>query len=379
MVTKSMAISLTIVSLFASLTMAADPQTSVMGIPTTGSMNVHDPVGWFPFIGISGGYMSPDDDLRTEGSPGDLKIIGSYFSENKNNVIDIGLGFMGDSFTQKSDTQNNFISGGVAELAWRYNWSNRWQFGVAADTFIGGGDRYGSTDPNLTSFGGLQLIKEMPIKNSNMFRIGLKGLTSLSIPSKSINTVMLDLQWGFGNEQKGPEVGANARPSGSDIGAPTGVSPDLESGGALTAGATLRRVEVDPADNSLIVRNDAHMQFDSGSTTLSSMNADYIERLGRALAQRQDLFDRVEVVALVDQSGSSRANVNTSRARSQQVSRHLTQGGLSKNKIQTTWKRSSDPMYKSLLPEEMQQSNRVDLRFRGVKDPGALQELLANP
>lgn len=379
MFTKSMAISLTVVSLFASLSMAADPQTSVLGIPTTGSMNVHDPVGWFPFIGISGGYTSPDDTLRTEGSPGDIKLLGSYFDDSRKSVVDVGLGFMGHTFTQKSDTQNNFISGGVAELAWRYNWSNRWQFGVAANTFIGGGERYGSTDPNLTTFGGLQLVKEMAVRNSNIFRIGLKGLTSLSIPDTSINTVMLDLQWGFGADQKAPQaVGANVGSQREGDTGTSGVSPDIQGPGAIT-GASTRRIEVDPTDNAVIVKNDAHMQFDSGSTTLSGANADYIERLGRALAQRQDLFDKVEVVALVDQGGRGRSNVNVSRSRSQQVSRYLTQGGLSKDKIQTTWKRSTDPMYKSFLPEDMEQSNRVDLRFRGVKDHAALSELLSNP
>ncbi|MGZ3748592.1 MAG: OmpA family protein, partial [Pseudobdellovibrionaceae bacterium] len=324
MFTKSRALSLTIVSLFASLTMAADPLTSRMGIPT-GSMNVHDPVGWFPFIGISGGYMSPDDTLKTEGSNGDIKILGSYFNENRNSVFDIGLGFMGDTFTQKSTTQNNFISGGVGELAWRYNWSNRWQFGVAADTFIGGGDRYGSTDPTFTSFGGLQLIKEMAVKNSNMFRIGLKGLTSLSIPSKSINTVMLDLQWGFGSEQKAPEtVGYNETSAAQTAANPGGANIPTETTSGTMAGTnTSPTIEVDPTDNAVILTNDARMQFDPGRSTLTGANADYIQKIGKTLSQNPDLFDKVEVVGFADQSGSSQINRNLSRARSQQVSRHL--------------------------------------------------------
>jgi outer membrane protein OmpA-like peptidoglycan-associated protein len=382
MFTKSMAISLTMVSLFASLAMAEETQTSAMGVPKPGTMNVHDPVGWFPFIGLSGGYMSPDDTLKTEGTPGDLKILGSYFSEGRHSVFDIGLGFMGDSFTQKSATQNNFISGGLAELAWRYNGTNRWQFGVVADSFIGGGTRYGSTDPNSTTFGGLQLMKEIPVKGSNMFRMGLKGLTSLSIPNKSINTVMLDLQWGFGSEQKAPEVGSAAGSERETAFAETArseTSPEALAAAGDTSGINARRViEADPSGNAVTLRNDARMQFDTGHAVLTGMNAEYVEKLGKVLSERSDLFDKVEVVGFADQTGSQQINMKVSKARSQQVSKRLAQGGLAKNKIQTSWKGSEDPLYKSLLPEDMQQNRRVDLKFHGVKDPAALQELLSN-
>ncbi len=365
---KTMATSLTVVSLFASLTtMAEESQTSAMGMFKMGSMNVHDPVGWFPFIGLSSGYMSSDNTLKTEGMPGDLKVIGSYFSEDRHNVFDAGLGFMSDSFTQKSNTQNNFISGGLAELAWRYNWANRWQFGVAADSYIGGGDRYGSSDPNLTTFGGLQLIKEIPINNSNMFRVGLKGLTSLSIPSTSISTVMLDLQWGFGSEQKAPPV---ARAS---------VETKREMASDETYGINSQRViEGDPKDNMMTMRNDVHMQFDPGRVTLTGINADYVERLGKALSQRPDLFQKVEVVGFADQTGSDQSNMKISKARSEQVSKRLTQGGLDKKKIQTSWQEPPGVRYKSLLPEDMQQNRRVDLKFHGVKDQAALEELLSS-
>lgn len=381
MFTKSMLTSLTIVSLFASQAMAQESQTTTMGAPRPSAMNVNDPVGWFPFIGLAGGYMSSDDTLKTEGTPGDLKILGSYFSESRRSVADLGLGFMADSFSQKSDTQNNFISGGLAELAWRYNSSNRWQIGPIIDAYIGGGQRYGSTDPTWTSFGGLQILKEFPIRNSNMFRVGLKGLTDLSIPGAVVNTVSLDLQWGFGKEQVGPQIGAaereERRVTARDEEMRAEERAISEEAGTSLAMNSRRIIESDPENRAITLRNDERMQFDTGRTTLTGYNADFVERVGRALSQRPDLFEKVEAIGYADQTGPADLNMRVSRARSEQVVKSLVGGGLARNKVESSWKGSEDPLYKSLLPEDMQQNRRVDLKFHGVKDQKALEELLS--
>lgn len=384
MVKKTMAASLTIVSLIASIAMAQDEsQTSKMAAPQPTHMNVNDPVGWFPFIGLAGGYMSPDDTLKTEGVPGDLKLLGSYFSEGRHSVFDFGLGFMANSFTQKSDTQDNFISGGIAETAWRYNSTGRWQIGPIVDAYIGGGDRMGSTDPTWTSFGGLQLLKEFPVKGSNMFRVGIKALTDLSIPNATINTVSLDLQWGFGSEQKAPEV-TEAETPASDVAATSSESMNSDMTGkeatAAAAGmavANSRRViETDPANNAITFRNDARMQFDTGHASFQGTNEEFVQKVGTALKDRSDLFDKVEVIGFADQTGGKAVNMRVSKDRAKEVAKTLEAGGLPANKIQTSWKGAENPLYKSLLPEDMQQNRRVDLKFHGVKDQTALQDLL---
>lgn len=379
MFTKTMATSLAVVSLFASIAMAQETQTQTMGAPQPSRMNVNDPVGWFPFIGLSGGYMSPDDDLLTEGVPADIKIVGSYFGDSRHSVFDFGLGFMGTSFTQKSDTQNNFISSGIAEAAWRYNSTGRWQFGPVVDTYIGGGERFGSSDPDLTTFGGLQILKEIAVKNTSMFRIGLKGMVDLSIPDGDISTVMLDLQWGFGSEQKGPEV---ARTETMETGDTTTTAEAGMGAGAVTGaamGANARRViETDPANKAVLFRNDSRMHFDTGSATLTGVNADFVESLGRTLSERTDLFDRVEVIGYADQTGSRQINNQVSKSRANSVVQSLSAGGLPRDKIRSSWKGSSDLLYQSMLPEDMQQNRRVDIKFHGVKDQAALEQLLSN-
>lgn len=399
MVKKSMATTLALVSLLASVAMAQDEsQSSRMAAPNPTHMNVNDPVGWFPFIGLAGGYMSSNDTLLTEGTPGELKLLGSYFSEGRHSVFDVGLGFMSDSFSQKSTTQNNFISGGVAELAWRYNSDSRWQIGPVVDGFIGGGNRYGSTDPTWTSFGGLQLLKEFPVKGSNMFRVGLKALGDLSIPDQDVSMVSLDLQWGFGSDQRSPQVGQNdtSMDTSRDIagtGTTTGTAQPItttedsmrsdmtgQEATAATSGTAVmnsrRVIETDPANNSIVLRNDARMQFGPGMATIQSDNADFIQKVGATLSQHQDLFGKVEVIGFADQTGGRATNMRVSKFRAQEVAKTLEAGGLSSDKIQTSWKGAEDPLYKSLLPEDMQQNRRVDLKFHDVKDQTALQDLL---
>lgn len=387
MVTKSIAISLTMVGLMASIAMAQDEtQTSTMAAPKPTYMNVHDPVGWFPFIGLAGGYMSPDDNLLTEGVPGDLKILGSYFSQGRHSVLDLGLGFMADSFTQKSDTQNNFISGGLTELAWRYNSNSRWQFGPIVDAYIGGGNRFGSTDPTWTSFGGLQLMKEFAVKDSNIFRVGIKALTDLSIPGATVNTVSLDLQWGFGSSQKAPDVAKEDTTPATTTTAATDESMRSDLTGAeATAAATgaavmnsRRVIEADPANNAVTFRNDARIQFDTGRANFQGSNADFVQKVGSTLQQHSDLFDKVEVIGYADQTGGDAINMQVSKQRADQVAKTLEDGGLPADKVQKSWKGSKDPLYKSLLPEDMQQNRRVDLKFHGVKDQTALQDVLSN-
>jgi OOP family OmpA-OmpF porin len=377
---------------FASLTWAQDDsstssQTSRMATPSANRMNVYDPVGWFPFIGLAGGYMTPNDTLLTEGSPGELRLLGSYFSDTRRSVLDFGAGFMADSFSQKSTVRDNFISGGVAELAWRYNTTNRWQFGPIVDAYIGGGNRYGSTDPTWTSFGGLQLLKEFPVRGMSMFRVGLKALTDLSIPRQEVNTVMLDLQWGFGESQAAPQVGESEPYRSTPVDTATTDLSDTSTtpaalGAAAGVGTTYggmnsrRVIETDADAGTMTIRDESRMQFDTGSNTLSDDNRDFVQKVAAALAQRPDLYDRVEVVGFADQTGTDDINMRISKERAQSVATLLRQGGLDRTKISSSWKGASEPLYQSLLPEDLQQNRRVDIIFHAVKDQAALESLV---
>ncbi|MBC7371543.1 MAG: OmpA family protein [Bdellovibrionaceae bacterium] len=377
MFTKKFITTLSTLGLVASVSWAQDSTTesSAMTLPTAGARNVYDPVGWFPFLGVSGGYMSDANNQNlTEGSPTEFRLMGSRFNETRRSVLDLGIGFMGNSFEDKSVTRNNFISGGVAEVAWRYNTANRWQFGPIADAYYtGANNRFASTDPNWTSFAGVQILKEFPIRDASMFRVGLKGLTDLSVKNADINTVMLDLQWGFGSEKKTTPVSA-VEPAAAPAIADTATSGT----GAVygTTSNSARVIETDAANGTMTIRDENRMQFDSGASTLDQENQGFVHTVGAAIAERPDLFDRVEVVGFADQTGSDETNMRVSKQRAQSVATLLRESGVDGAKITSSWKGASEPLYQSLLPEDLQQNRRVDILFHGVKDQAALADLL---
>jgi OOP family OmpA-OmpF porin len=375
MFTKKMATTLTMMGLIASTsgaqTDAASTGSTTMTTPTYNHMNVNDPVGWFPFLGVSGGYMSRtrNEFLGTEGAPTEVRLMGSYFNETRRSVIDIGLGFMGDEFSQKSDVRNNFISGGVAEAAWRFNTASRWQFGPIVDAYYtGDNNRFGSTDPNWASFGGLQILKEFAVGNKNMVRVGVKALTDLSVPREDLNTVMLDLQWGFGATQAAPQVSEADR-------APA-VTTALAAPAPADASGSNRVMETDADAGTLTIRNEDRLQFDSGTSGLAADNSEFIQSVGTAIANHGDLFDQVEVVGFADASGSNATNMRISKERAQSVATLLRESGVDRTKITSSWKGANEPMYQSLLPEDQAQNRRVDIIFHGVKDQAALEDAL---
>lgn len=364
MFTKLIATSLAL-GFVVSTAVAQDSQTSTMTTPTRSHMNVNDPVGWFPFIGLSGGYVAPEINSDTNASHGDIKIIGSNFSESRRSVFDIGAGFMGDSFDQSREQRKDTLNGGIAEAAWRYNSTSRWQFGPIVDAFIGGGDRYGSSDPNWTTFAGLQLVKEFPVKGTSMFRVGLKGLTDVSIPAADVKAVMLDLQWGFGAAQAAPAVAA-AEPvttgtTGSTVDTGRGLLQKDAHGNWVLSGT----------DNS-------KLQFETNKADLR--DEDYVRKIGSSLNSSSKLFDSVEVNGYADQRGTDAINIPLSKHRAANAAAVLRQGGLSTGHVQSVGRGAikSSSSYQALMPEDLQQNRRVDLIFHGVKDQSALESALGN-
>ncbi|RYZ61328.1 MAG: OmpA family protein, partial [Proteobacteria bacterium] len=315
--------------------------SGIVVLPAAGERNVYDPVGWFPFLGISGGYMSDaNNENLTEGSPTEFRLMGSHFNETRRSVLDLGVGFMGNSFEDKSITRNNFISGGVAEVAWRYNTASRWQFGPIVDAYYTGDEnRFNSTDPNWTSFAGLQILKEFPIAGANIVRVGLKGLTDLSVKDADINTVMLDLQWGFGSERPATPVS-----SVEQIEEPTSTALSADMN---TSAAPGRMIETDADAGTLTLRDENRLQFDSGNSTLVEDNQGFVQTVGAAIAERQDLFDRVEVVGFADQTGSDATNMRVSKERALSVAELLRENGVEEGKVTSNWKGASEPLYQS--------------------------------
>lgn len=154
------------------------------------------PTGWEGFAEISAGYTANNDNIKVEGSPASIKLLGSYYLDNHMGVFDLGIGAHTQSFIE-DNVKDDTISTTVLEAAARYQFENRWQLGVVYNQFFDRGDNYFSNQADAL-FGGIQVLKEITVGDKNELRIGLRAMTDLNTDDEDVNIAQLDLAFGFG-------------------------------------------------------------------------------------------------------------------------------------------------------------------------------------
>lgn len=147
-------------------------------------------------MGLSTGYLANNPHLDVEGTPTSAKLIGSYVSKNSIGVFDMGYGIQMQSFVTDRGGERQ-IANPVIEAAARFQFEDRWQFGVIYDSFYNQGGRFGANQADV-HFGGFQLLREFGIGNRFVGRIGARVMTSMNINYDQANMGAVDLQVGWG-------------------------------------------------------------------------------------------------------------------------------------------------------------------------------------
>lgn len=352
---KSLLLSLSMV-LVASAALALDTNTTSATLAVPGS-SADNPSGFVPFISTGVGYMGPNDTLQTEGTPSNIKILGSYYFAAPV-VADFGVGLMNQKFTQSEGTKEN-ISGEVYELAARYKFANRWQAGAIINSFAGNSDRFASSDSQLTTFAGVQVAKEFTIAHELVLRTGARLMTDVGINNEMVNFGMIDLAIGW---------------------APTKTSTSTQQPEvtAPTAAAVIPTAMETPAPAAIYeIKSQKLGGFKTGKAAYAKEQAAYMSALSKVLAQNSNLFEKVEVVGHADKIGKHESNRILSNQRAEGVATALIKSGLAKTKIETLAKAETEPLIDSLKPEALKQNRRVELKFYGVKDQAALEKVLS--
>lgn len=351
---KSLLLSISMV-LVASAALALDTNTTSATLAAPAA-NADNPSGFVPFISTGVGYMGPNDTLQTEGTPSNIKILGSYYFAAPV-VADLGIGLMNQKFIQSEGTKEN-ISGEVYELAARYKFANRWQAGAIINSFAGNSDRFGSSDSQLTTFAGVQVAKEFTVAHDLVLRAGARLMTDVGINSEIVNFGMIDLAIGW---------------------APTKTSISTQQPEvAAPAAAVIPAVVETPAPAAIYeIKSQKLGGFKSGKAAYAKDHAAYMTALSKVLAQNSNLFEKVEVVGHADKIGKHEANRILSNQRAESVAAALIKSGLTKSKIETLAKAETEPLIDSLKPEALKQNRRVELKFYGVKDQAALAKVLS--
>lgn len=328
-------------------------------VTTTKAVLTHEavegtPAGFVPYLGLGAGYTTFDRQLSTEGTPSTVKILGSYYLENTMAVFDAGLGLANQQFTQ-SHSLDSAVTTTTFELAARYQWSNRWQAGVVANTFFAKGANYGANQGDA-QFAGVQALKEFNLTQNWIARAGGRLMTDLNVNNDTVNMIMLDLQIGLD---------------------PNKTKPAVKMETAQAARPVIQPVVIEPALTNLAMNEKTpFLRFNLNKYALGKTEKRHMERAAQVLAFHSDLFTSVEVIGHTDSTGTKSKNWKLSNQRAQQVATILNKKGIKKTAIKTVAKADTDPLVHTKKISAMGPNRRVEIHFVGVKDPNQLEQVL---
>jgi hypothetical protein len=154
-----------------------------------------NPQGWWMFLGLSTGFLDYNNSgSYNSGSQVQSKIGGSYFFEEYFN-LDTYLG-ISSSHIQRDNSADNHLSG-IIEANFKFELDPYVDIGPAFLSMLGNGDRFNSNINSFTSFIGLGIFKDFVIEEKNIFRVGLRLLTDLSVRSGDLQMYLVDFQLGL--------------------------------------------------------------------------------------------------------------------------------------------------------------------------------------
>jgi outer membrane protein OmpA-like peptidoglycan-associated protein len=356
--------------------MAEEPTTTVSRSSITEAKV--EPSGFTPYLGIGGGYTQYHKDIHVEGLPSSLKFLGSYYTENKNYVFDVGVGVMNQTFSQRSALKRT-IADTTLEIAARYRWAtSNWEAGLVEATFFNEGKYYSANQADA-QFAGLQVLKGFNLTKHILARAGGRIMTDLNVNERAVNMAMIDLQLGWA-ANKGDTL-AIATPSKTVTATETTTVVFPPTAEAATRPASTERRVVFPQPYEKLsertyrelMNTNTLAQFDVNSAKLSNLTQKDIAKLSAILAKNSDLFEKVEIVGHADSSGTDEHNMELSKKRAEAVANVFMANGLNADHLVITGEGSSS---QSNLQSQTPNKRRVEIRFIDVKDFSKLEKLI---
>lgn len=313
----------------------------------TGDRN--NPEGLWPFLGGGVGIMGGSSSLRTGGLPMHIKALGSYYFPENPWIAEAGIGLYNQIFTQDgggSDTLQAFY----LEAGGRYRLENKWQVGPVWSTLIDTSNRFNSGNHDLTSFMGVQLLKEFTYTDYLM-RAGGRVAVDMGISGSIVPVALIDLHITWGDEP-----------------APIVEAPVIREEIVEEIVEEEKTISYD--------LNPEPVRFDTNKTVVIPDNKIYMKKLALVLANNKDLYKRVEVIGHADHRGTEKYNKKLSKNRAINVAAELKKAGLDNTYIETEGAGYSQPRVLGNNADALAKNRRVELKFIGVQDEKALNKLL---
>lgn len=337
---------------FSMITMASEVDVTSMSLQDavpSQNRDIYNPKGFWPLLGGGIGYMNNGENVRTEGIPANIKLIGSYYFQGPW-MAEIGGGLYNEILTEKGGGADT-IQSLQLETAARYSLQDRWFVGPVWTTLTGN-NRYASNTKNWTSFLGVQLKKEIAWNNEYLVRMGGRFMTDVGVSGEQINAAMFEVEVGLGNGGGASLVEAVPLEDHS-------VAPHLAN----------------QAMNGPIIF-DGPMNFIENKARMISSADQRADRLARLLADNSQLFDSILIEGHADERGTIRYNQALSEDRADYVASKFKKAGLEAYRVQTIGKGKLEPLVSGNTTTAWFKNRRVAVRVLGVKDQAALESLL---
>lgn len=308
-------------------------------------------LGFVPFFGAGIGYMDRSSRYETEGVPSDIRLLGSYYFEEKPFVLDLGLGLRHQSYSQKIGGKET--TSGNIEGALRYQLQDAWSAGGVVQMMAGKGKHVGARSENA-QFLGVQLIKEIPVKLDfpSVLRVGGRLMTDLNVSKEQVNYAMVEVALGFPEVQT---VARNDRPAYRPV-------------------AKLVPQKIVIQDE---IKKDArNSQFKIDSAEIALAQKEYLQRFAMAVANRNQIVERLHVVGHADDTGTPQHNMQLSKKRAEAVAAELRAAGVPAGMITIDWKGETMPLVAGEAEAQRSVNRRVEIQFVNVQDQTALSEIV---
>ncbi|MBX3033151.1 MAG: OmpA family protein [Bdellovibrionaceae bacterium] len=338
--------------------------TTTRGRLSSESVSLIPRDAWVPYLGLGAGYTSADTNANfSEGLPSQLKLLASYYSADGRGVYDLGYGISNQQFSRTGAVERA-VTGAQAEIAARYQRDDRWQAGVIAAALLGQGRAY-EAEQGDAHFAGLQALKEFDMGRGAIGRLGGRLMTDLNVPGQTVTMAMIDFQMGWNPAARKQSVSQAAARSET----------------TTRNGRPLTMTEQRPAGAIELVTAEfagrpGYIFFESNRAGIRAPDRQRLARLARALEDRSDLFESIEVLGYSDATGSDSLNQELSERRAQQVRDYLVSAGWPTDRIAAQGQGVSRSLASTGSGVDAD-SRRAEIHFHGVKDAAQLRQILA--
>ena len=265
------------------------------------------------------------------------------------------------------------------DLSAHYRHNSRLSYGPELLTFLGSGDRMGSSSKLITSYLGAGIARDFDFRD-NTLTVGAKALMDVNIPNKTSTMFQLYVEIGFGMKARDPIVAAaciEQKPTVA-LQLPEDKAPEVkierEDKIIARAAAPVKPnfpTNSDPNDGqrlpAIMVLN-----FDMASDQIVADDQRRLNQLIQVLMRHSSQFESVEVVGHSDKTGPEALNEKLSLKRAKYVADFMKEAGLRSHK-EVVGMGSKIPVDAATLNP----NRRVEIRLRGIKDKLALEKALS--